>query len=257
MLICPKCKEKLEKKDKSYICNHHHVYDIARQGYVNLSLKQKKQSGDNAQMVKARSAFLETGVYDFMRQFVREKLLEHRVKSLLDTGCGQGYYTRFFSQIVQTCVGVDLSKEAILHAAKCDKNTQYIVSSFFEAPFSDGSFDGITSIFVPQATQEFYRLLQDDGIWIEVGPGPKHCLELKKVLYSQVYLNPIPEAIQEGFICIEEKILSEKKWIEDCWSLLEMTPYRYKSHPEALKRVEALKGLDVTVEFLVRIWKKQ
>lgn len=257
MLICPKCKAPLIKKEKSYVCIHHHVYDIAKQGYVNLSLKQKKNSGDNALMVKARSSFLESDVYDFMRQFVCRTLTLYKIKTLLDAGCGQGYYTKAFSQIVSNCVGIDLSKEAILYASKQDKNTQYIVSSFFDAPFSDASFDGIVSIFVPQAENEFTRLLQKNGIWIEVGPGPKHCLELKEVLYKTPYLNPMPSNTLSKFELVEETILSQKKWIDDCWSLLEMTPYRYKTHPEALEKVKNLKGMDVTLEFLIRIWRKK
>ena len=256
MLICPKCKEKLDKIDNSYVCRHHHVYDIARQGYVNLSLRQKKKSGDNASMVKARTAFLETDVYDFMRQFVKNKLQDYHIHNLLDAGCGQGYYTKEFAQVVHTCVGVDLSKEAIAWASKKDKQGFYLVSSFFDVPYSDASFDGITSIFVPQAEKEFYRLLSSKGIWIQVGPGPKHCLELKEVLYPSPYLNPIPDTHLSGFTLLEDHILSQKKWVQDCWSLLEMTPYRYKTHPEALKRVKELDGLDVTLEFLVRIWKK-
>lgn len=31
--------------------------------------------------------------------------------------------------------GIDLSKEAILHASKQDKHTQYIVGSLFDMPF--------------------------------------------------------------------------------------------------------------------------
>lgn len=178
---------------------------------MNLSMKQKKHSGDNALMVKARSSFLESDVYDFMRQFVCQQLSIYEIKTLLDAGCGQGYYTKAFSQIVLSCVGIDLSKEAILYASKQDKKTQYIVSSFFDAPFTDSSFDGIVSIFVPQAADEFARLLQEKGIWIEVGPGPKHCLELKEVLYQTPYLNLMSSKELSNFELVKETILSQKK----------------------------------------------
>ena len=74
MLKCPKCNEKLIQGKHSYQCIHHHTFDIARSGYVNLSLKNKKNSGDNEKMVKARSLFLEEGYYDFMRQYVKNLL---------------------------------------------------------------------------------------------------------------------------------------------------------------------------------------
>ena len=47
MLRCPICQEKLEKSDRQFVCPNHHSFDIAKQGYVNLSLKQKKNKGDN------------------------------------------------------------------------------------------------------------------------------------------------------------------------------------------------------------------
>ncbi|WP_338082667.1 putative RNA methyltransferase, partial [Floccifex porci] len=36
MLKCPKCNEKLIQGKHSYQCIHHHTFDIARSGYVNL-----------------------------------------------------------------------------------------------------------------------------------------------------------------------------------------------------------------------------
>lgn len=36
-----------------------------------------------------------------------------------------------------------------------------------------------------------------------------------------------------------------------------MTPYRYKTHPKALEKVKELQGMDVTLEFLIRIWRKK
>lgn len=73
MLICPVCKEKLIKENKTFRCVNNHSFDCAKQGYVNLSRKQTKNHGDNALMVKARTDFLEKDYYDFMRQYVKEK----------------------------------------------------------------------------------------------------------------------------------------------------------------------------------------
>lgn len=74
MLICPVCKEKLIKENKTFRCVNNHSFDCAKQGYVNLSRKQTKNHGDNALMVKARTDFLEKDYYDFMRQYVKEKV---------------------------------------------------------------------------------------------------------------------------------------------------------------------------------------
>lgn len=70
---CPICHEPLIHEGRTFKCKNSHNFDQARQGYVNLSRKQKA-SGDNALMVKARTAFLEAGPYDFLRQAILETL---------------------------------------------------------------------------------------------------------------------------------------------------------------------------------------
>ena len=36
VLICPVCGKPLKKTEKSFICEKGHVFDIAKEGYVNL-----------------------------------------------------------------------------------------------------------------------------------------------------------------------------------------------------------------------------
>lgn len=256
MLKCPVCHEELQLENKSYVCRNHHCFDVAKQGYVNLSRKQKKDKGDNSIMVQARTEFLEKNYYDFMRQYVKEKIQSLNIQSILDTGCGQGYYTKEFSTVVEHMMGMDLSKSAIQYAAGHDKKTQYFIGSIFDIPLFDESVDGVVSIFVPDAHKEIHRILKEDSYWIQVGPGPKHCWELKEVLYEKVRENPKADTQIEGFACISQECISQKENVEDVNSLLEMTPYLYRSPKEGLKRVRELDHLDVTFEFVVSVWKK-
>ena len=69
-MICPNCKQKLQKIDNSYKCINNHSFDISKQGYVNLLLN-TSNSGDNKEMINARSIFLQKGYYSlFGRQMV-------------------------------------------------------------------------------------------------------------------------------------------------------------------------------------------
>lgn len=256
MLICPKCHEALIKKEKQYECCNRHSFDIARQGYTNLSLKQKKETGDNKLMVQARTNFLEKDYYDFMRQFVKEKLSFYSISSFVDAGCGQGYYTKAFQEVVDVSYGIDLSKEAIRHASIHDKKSLYFVSSIFDMPFSKESIDGITSIFTPLPSQEVQRVLKKGGYWIIVGPGPNHCMELKEVVYDTPYQNEMPNYEFEGFECVSQDRISNKEHVNDVWSLFEMTPYRYHTNSKGLQRAKSCKELDCTFEFLVSVWRK-
>ena len=61
MLRCPICAGFLEQKERSFICEKGHSFDMARQGYVNLLPVQNKHSaqpGDTKAQVNARRAFL-------------------------------------------------------------------------------------------------------------------------------------------------------------------------------------------------------
>ena len=253
MMMCPICKEKLVKEGRSWRCAKNHCFDIAKQGYVNFSRKQKS-AGDNKEMVQARTAFLENDYYDFMRKKVAQIVEERQADVLLDIGCGQGYYTSVLP--AKEKYGMDLSKEAVSYAARHDRNTQYIVGSIYEIPLQDESVDVVTSIFTPIPQKEVLRVLKKNGIFIVVGPGPKHCWELKQQLYSNVYENPKAETQMDGYVLLDQFEMKQTENVEDVWALFEMTPYRFKSPKEGMEKVERLDHLEVTFDFVISIWGK-
>lgn len=252
---CPICHKSLQKENKTWRCENGHCFDQARQGYLNLSRKQK-QSGDNKQMSKARSVFLESGAYAFLRDALKEEFEQLALQSWIDLGCGEGYYTRELSKGVPEAFGIDLSKSSIAHAAGRDKETQYIVGTIFELPFDDETFDLETSIFTPVPQKEILRTLKPGGRLITVTPGAKHHAELKKLLYTNTRDNEEPEDL-DGFVLESRQELLRLVHVDDPWTLLEMTPYRYTSPKEGLDAVAACKdGLDITFDFLIRTWRK-
>ncbi len=257
MLRCPICKKALIHEKRQFFCENKHSFDQAKQGYVNLSLKQKVNQGDNKEMVKARTAFLEKDAYDFMRQRVIDLLKENQIQTLVDLGCGQGYYTSAFQSVCSKVIGVDLSKDALIYASKQNKAIQYIVASIYDLPLMDACCDGVTSLFVGDADQEIHRILKENGLWITVSPGPKHCWELKELLYQKVLENPLPSNEKEGFELVDEQVCQSKKTIDDLWSLLEMTPYRYKSPKEGLENVRNTQSKEITFEFIIRCFRKK
>ncbi len=259
ILICPVCQKPLaedpDSNHRKFECENHHSFDRSKSGYLNLSHKQKV-SGDNREMVRARTAFLEEGYYDFLRQYVASLIEKLNIKTLIDIGCGQGWYTGKFAEVCNNCYGVDLSKEAILHASKTDKKTQYIVASIYRLPFASNSADGILSIFTPIPEDEILRVLKPGGYFIRVSPGKMHHYELKEVLYENIRLNDDPKDLSQlNFVSRSE--ISEKIHVQDPMSLLEMTPYRYRCPKEGLEKLEQKKdGLDVTFDFLISLWQK-
>ena len=119
MYICPVCKKRLKKLDNVLHCQNGHSFDIARKGYVNLLTTNKrnpKNSGDNAEMVKARTSFLDKGYYlplaERIAQTAQRELGTANQPMIIDSGCGEGFYTCVYARQLPEArlFGIDISK---------------------------------------------------------------------------------------------------------------------------------------------------
>ena len=189
-LLCPVCKKKLNIDLNRYHCLNGHSFDIAKEGYLNLNLKSSVKTGDEKEMVRARKAFLEKDYYLFLRDKLNEIIDGLHVSSLLDLGCGEGYYTQSFN--VKDKLGIDLSKEALKLASRHDKSTMYVLKTIFDVSLHDESVDLIVTIFAP-VSKEIDRVLKDEGHFILVRPDERHLFELKEAIYDSPYLNEVEE----------------------------------------------------------------
>ena len=140
-LICPLDNKRLTRKADQLSCENGHSFDIARQGYVNLltvQQKKSKQPGDSKEMIVSRRRFLEAGYYaaisDKLNEIVARLSAGDKPITVLDAGCGEGYYLTHCLQYLENlhadkdivCVGMDISKPAIVAAAKrSNENTHY------------------------------------------------------------------------------------------------------------------------------------
>ena len=128
---CPLCAAPLERREHSYACSGGHSFDIAREGYTHLLPANKKHSknpGDDRAMVAARSAFLDRGYYAPLRNALAglavRLLADSPSPALLDSGCGEGYYTAGLYHALSAAghtpraAGVDLSRSALKRAAR-------------------------------------------------------------------------------------------------------------------------------------------
>lgn len=255
-LICPICNQKLTKVNQSAVCTNNHSFDYAKQGYLNLLIKQSVDHGDNKEMVQARTQFLTSDHYRFLKDELIQITQRLQPTTLADLGCGEGYYTSGLQ--AQEKYGFDMSKEALKHASKMDKTTQYAVASIFRLPLESHSCDMMITCFAPFAKEEIERVLKKDGYFCFVSPGPKHLYEMKQCLYETPYDNEIKP--------LDTSLSLEKEYMitnvfhcdnETLLSLFKMTPYYHRTKSEDIDKLTKQNGMDITAQFVIRIYKKQ
>ena len=265
ILQCPICGNKMGLEGASLACfgRRRHVFDLAAAGYVNLAPSKAAGGGDDADLIRARTAFLSEGHYKPIADRIGQ-LLDRLCPGgvALDAGCGEGYYTAEFARRGYRLLGVDLSKRGILHAAKVAKRYElsafYAVGGVFELPVADASLDAVISLFAPVAEQEFLRVLKPGGHLIIAGAGARHLFSLKEVLYDTPYLNEpradLPKSMRE--ICNERITYQADVQGEALQALFAMTPYYYRTSKRGVEKLRATASLAVDVDVEVSVYQK-
>lgn len=256
MLRCPVCASPLcLTKNKTYACKNNHSFDISKSGYTNLLLS-KTNSGDNKEMVNARSNFLNLGYYKKLALKIKDIVKDYKNDVIVDAGCGTGYYSSFLKTENNTIYGFDISKFAIEKASKLNKNINYFVASSASFPLDNNVADIILTVFAPTFPKEFKRVLKDNGIFILVVPNKLHLYELKEMLYTAPYLNSEKNYSLDDFILIKKEDLTYKINIDkpNLFSLIQMTPYFYKTNPDSFKNIKD--NTDLTLDFTIYVYKK-
>lgn len=258
MLCCPVCKKALSKNNRQYRCENHHCFDIAKQGYTNLYLKSSKNSGDNKQMVDARTNFLSLSHYRVLNEAICKMLHSLKCDVLVDAGCGEGYYTKQLAKEAKQVFAFDLSKEALKISSKQSPDIDYFLSSIFELPLSDSSVDVISNIFAPCAEKEFARILKPGGYLIKVDPNVDHLHQMKEILYDDVVNNTVLDLDIDGFTLERYEEISFMMDLnqEGIESLFKMTPYAYKTKQEKSEQLLKREQLCCKASFMIYLFKK-
>lgn len=263
-LACPLDGTTLHQGDKVWRCAVGHSFDIARQGYTNLLPVQNKRSrdpGDSKEMVAARQRFLTAGHYQPVAEAVSRAVLAGlpvgTAASCLDAGCGEGYYLRelvIAARETQSLalMGLDISKWAVLSAAKQDRRARWVVGSNANLPVQPGTLDRLLCLFGFPVYSEFARVLKPGGLLIQVDSGPDHLRELREIIYPALKPERTAEAqAPEGFTYLSTDsvryalTLSDREQIAD---LLTMTPHLYRASAEGREEAVALTVLALTVD---------
>lgn len=262
-ILCPLCGQILTTEEHRMLCPRGHSFDIARQGYVNLLPVNHKHSlhpGDTKEQVAARRSFLDGGYYAPIAQAVREAAREFcpQAQNILDVGCGEGYYS---AQVATgfpgaELYGLDISKDAVRLASGRYKGGHWLCGTAAKLPF-DGGFDLVLSLFALTIPQEFLRVMQADGIFIQVLAAENHLLGLKEVIYPELLLkekDSVPDL--PGFRRLDSRSLRFSFTVEgqQIENLLSMTPHFWRISKDGAQRLQQLTRLEDTASVSINIF---
>lgn len=276
-LACPIDGEQLEVHAQQLVCKNGHAFDIARQGYINLlpvQHKRSKEPGDSKEMVVARTQFLNAGFYRAVANKLFE-IIQQQIQGadqicLLDAGCGEGYYLDVIAHLFENIktdstlsfIGLDISKHAIVAAAKRNKKITWVVGTNRQPPVCTASVDIIVCVFGFHSFEGFSSVLKEGGKVILVEPGANHLQELRQVIYPDIKktesadLSYIKDA---GFTFLDTVPLQFKTGDinqEKIHNLLLMTPHFYRASKKGKEAASQLQTLDLSIDMVFTVYEK-
>jgi len=220
-------------------------------------------------MVLARTDFLNAGIYEKVVtrivDIIKQLTLNKTQFNLLDAGCGEGYYLNYiFTQLTNdncrhSFIGLDISKQAIIGAAKRNKKITWVVGTNKTPPLCAESIDLILCVFGFYSFDGFKKILKHAGKVILVEPGANHLKELREIIYSEVNKSDSSDlsyAQEMGFTLIDTQNINFKtKSInkEQIQQLLLMTPHFFRANKEGRERAAKIDSLNLTVDMVVRV----
>jgi 23S rRNA (guanine745-N1)-methyltransferase len=274
-IACPIDKSPLTLREKSYRCENGHSFDCAREGYANLlsvQWKSSKNPGDDKLMTDARARFLRAGHYDplmnALASCVETEFSGADEAALVDAGCGEGAYLRHLAKAaagwapgILALSGYDISKPAVISAAKEKGPISYFVAGHRHPPYAEGTLSGILSVFAFPDWNAFAALLHSDGFVLTAEAGPDHLRELREVLYEEVKESrpsPTENQTAAGFTLAQSKACRFSLDLQGgaIADLFMMTPHYYRVKEEAKARLLALRSLRLTVDVRLELWRK-
>ena len=267
LLKCPICGMGMAVTEDERVCKclgpKTHCYDFARSGHLHLGGPHAGE-GDSKEAVQARRAFLDAGYYQPLSDRICEILNTVPSATVLDAGCGEGYYTNRMASESRAVLGVDLSRAGVESAAKRakqqGKNAAFTVASIFSLPVQSLALDAVVNIFAPCAENEFLRVLKPGGHLLVVGAGERHLMGLKSAIYDNPYENQARADLPIHMELISRQRLQTEITVvgqENIRALFSMTPYYWRTSKHDFEKLNHLEKLTTEVDFDIFFFKKK
>ncbi len=176
-LQCPHCRQPFTLTSGSLRCTSGHVFDVARQGHVNLLGHAPGRNADTAEMVARRVDVLRTGLFDTLTDALAEVAARVDPATIVDAGAGPGHH---LAAVVERTGGrgiaCDVSPYACRRAAKKPGVGAVVADTWAGLPVRTGAADVVMSVFAPRNWGDFARFASTA---IVASPLPEHLAELR------------------------------------------------------------------------------
>ncbi len=203
-LQCPHCTSPLSAdRPLTLRCALGHSFDVNKRGFINLLASGNRMTGDSPAMLDARSAFLDAGHFEPVRDaLVHTSGLQNQPQNsdqsssaplrIIDAGCGTGYYLEgFLSQQpsgLLNALAMDISPHAVARAVRNsqlsqrgENTTDGLVADIWQPlPIRDASADFLFAVFAPRNFAEFHRVVVPHGRLSIVVPTSRHIWQLRE-----------------------------------------------------------------------------
>ncbi|WP_433214618.1 putative RNA methyltransferase [Dactylosporangium sp. CS-047395] len=251
-LRCPVCHGPFTAAERALRCPQGHSFDIARQGYVDLTAGRPAHTGDTAEMVAARAALLSAGHFAALTEAVTEAVAREEPGLIVEVGAGTAHYLAAALTNESVGLAVDTSKPALKRAARASERIGAVRADIWQGlPIADHAAAVILDVFAPRSGAEFARVLRPGGALIVATPAAAHLAELVDAL-GLIRVDPakqerLHKSLDPHFVPSNARTIRAPLSLSraDALALVAMGPSAWHTDPAAIK--EALAKLPTPI----------
>ncbi len=269
---CPICQQDMHVDNPSQlVCESHHAFDIAKQGYINFLNKAVKTQYDKS-LFDARQAILaNTSLYQSVTNSIVQ-VIEQNVKQqkrvIIDMGSGEGSHLANITKKLNgdnVSVGFDIAKEAIIAATSYNGSIMSAVADISDVPIKPQQADVLLNILSPSNYNEFNRIIKNDGIIVKVVPNSSYLQEIRTALFEsdegdEAYSNEaVVDLFHKTYDVIAEETVHEISDIDKTTlqHLIKMTPLTWSASDAQLTQLEKKPIAEITIDLHILVGKKR
>jgi 23S rRNA (guanine745-N1)-methyltransferase len=261
-LRCPLCERDLAEAGPaswSLSCSTGHSFDANKRGYLNLVDRTRGITGDTREILQARDAFLVAGHYSPVAGLIGEMLPDDAGRSILDSGCGTGYY---LARVLESRpdwqpLALDVSADAVAMTVRATGSAGVVSDVWRPLPVRDARADVVLCVFAPRNPDEFARVLRADGLLVVVTPAADHLAQLR-VSGRLIGMQPdklahLDASLTERFTLVERRSLAYDVELGES-AIRNLTGMGPSGHHAALNDLEHPDAAAVTVAVDVSVY---